>query len=302
MQSSIVDYDPQQVIRAARMLQQRTVLRHIGIDFFYAQLPATPEPIRFPAFSEDNLILHVGGELELQAQIGRRYREAVWPGKIFIVPRGLPAVWQFSQPCTTMNLFPNRQIMQQLAAEIYQLNPDTLELRPQFALDNPLLFSYGQVLLGLLQHTQADSIALETIALSLLAQVLKQYSIYQPKTIIHESKLTPLRLHRLIEYIHVHLDAPLSLSELGALVQLSPYHLARMFRSTTRQSLHQYILSQRLLAARHMLLGRQRLRSTNRQWQTRATRQTRPVLPKWLHTTSRHKLPNHQRPADQRQL
>jgi AraC family transcriptional regulator len=258
MQTSIIDYDPQQVLRSARLLHQRSVLRHLGIDLIYAQLPQSREALSFPAFSEDNLIWHLGGELEIQVKIGRSYRAPVWPGKVFIVPRGQPAVWQFGQACTTMNLFPNGQIMQQLAAELYQLNPNRLELRPQFGLDDPLLFSYGQVLLRLLQEPQADSVALETVAFGLLAQVLRQYTVFQPSAPLYESKLSQPRLGRLIEYIHLHLDTALSLGELGAVVQLSPYHLARMFRSTTGQSLHQYILSQRLLAARHMLLGRHR--------------------------------------------
>jgi AraC family transcriptional regulator len=67
------------------------------------------------------------------------------------------------------------------------------------------------------------------------------------------------RLHRTIDYITGHLDSALSLPELAANVELSPFHFCRMFKKSTNLTPHQYILQLRIDRARHLLNGRRRM-------------------------------------------
>jgi AraC family transcriptional regulator len=60
-------------------------------------------------------------------------------------------------------------------------------------------------------------------------------------------------LVRLCDYIEAHLESPLTLEELGGVVQYSPFHLARRFRQATGQTLHQYVTSRRLAKAQALL-------------------------------------------------
>ena len=58
------------------------------------------------------------------------------------------------------------------------------------------------------------------------------------------------KLRRLTDYVHDHIAGALSLKELAALVEMSPYHVARAFRASTGNSLWSYVLECR---ARHAL-------------------------------------------------
>jgi AraC family transcriptional regulator len=58
----------------------------------------------------------------------------------------------------------------------------------------------------------------------------------------------------LCDYIDAHLESPLTLEELGSVVQYSPFHLARRFRQATGQTLHQYVTNRRLAKA-HALIA-----------------------------------------------
>ncbi len=60
-------------------------------------------------------------------------------------------------------------------------------------------------------------------------------------------------LLRLCDYIDAHLEGPLTLEELGSVVQYSPFHLARRFRQATGQTLHQYVTCRRLAKAQALL-------------------------------------------------
>ena len=57
------------------------------------------------------------------------------------------------------------------------------------------------------------------------------------------------------DYIDAHLESPLTLEELGSVVQYSPFHLARRFRQATGQTLHQYVTNRRLAKAHALIAG-----------------------------------------------
>lgn len=58
---------------------------------------------------------------------------------------------------------------------------------------------------------------------------------------------------RVIEYMHAHLSRPITIHELAAVVQLSPYHFARAFRQMHGVPPHRYLLRMRLEHARDLL-------------------------------------------------
>ncbi|MBQ7514963.1 MAG: helix-turn-helix domain-containing protein [Schwartzia sp.] len=62
------------------------------------------------------------------------------------------------------------------------------------------------------------------------------------------------KIQRLLAYINDHLTDDLSVERLAAALYVSRFHLMRQFKAATGYSLHQYILSKRLLRARRLLL------------------------------------------------
>ena len=57
------------------------------------------------------------------------------------------------------------------------------------------------------------------------------------------------------EFISSQLSSPLTLAELAAEAALSDYHFARMFRQSTGQSPHQYVMIKRMNMAEQLLLN-----------------------------------------------
>jgi AraC-like DNA-binding protein len=66
--------------------------------------------------------------------------------------------------------------------------------------------------------------------------------------------LTRFRIARLHEYIESNLANRLTIHELAAVIDVSPAHLARLFREATATPLHRYVMSRRLAKARDLLL------------------------------------------------
>jgi AraC family transcriptional regulator len=65
--------------------------------------------------------------------------------------------------------------------------------------------------------------------------------------------LPEFRLRRVTQYIEANLRRPLRLAELSALVNMSPFHFARLFKRRTGLSPHQFVLRARITAASALL-------------------------------------------------
>ena len=57
------------------------------------------------------------------------------------------------------------------------------------------------------------------------------------------------KLWRVIEYIQQNLDQDLTLAELAAMVYMSPYHFARLFKRSTGVPPHRFVVRQRITRA-----------------------------------------------------
>jgi AraC family transcriptional regulator len=65
--------------------------------------------------------------------------------------------------------------------------------------------------------------------------------------------LPSCKLRRVIEYIQQNLDKDLALAELAAVVYMSPYHFARLFKRSTGVPPHRFVIRQRIARASAIL-------------------------------------------------
>jgi AraC family transcriptional regulator len=61
--------------------------------------------------------------------------------------------------------------------------------------------------------------------------------------------LPSCRVKRVTEYIEQNLDKELGLAELAAIVYMSPYHFARLFKCSTGLPPHRFVVQQRIARA-----------------------------------------------------
>ncbi len=65
------------------------------------------------------------------------------------------------------------------------------------------------------------------------------------------------RLRRVIEHVQQNLDKDLRLAELAAVVYMSPYHFARLFKCSTGLPPHRFVVRQRIARASAFLATRE---------------------------------------------
>ena len=94
---------------------------------------------------------------------------------------------------------------------------------------------------------------LDSVERALALALVNGYAVRRPSPRTYRGGLTPARLRKVTEFVHAKIEDNLSLEDLADSVQLSTAHFSQMFRKTTGQTPHQFVLQQRMEAAKYML-------------------------------------------------
>jgi AraC family transcriptional regulator len=188
---------------------------------------------------------------------GQERTEPGPPGSVAIIPAGTPSQWRWSGPSESTHVLVEPQLLARVAAEALDLNPDRVEIPPVFDLSHPQI---RDVLLALDRELREGGpggrLLAESLGNVLAVQLLRHFSATGTADPRPGGGLSKPRLRAVIEYIHEHLDAELSLDHLAAVARMSPYHFARLFKNSTGLPPHQYVIARRVERAKELLRDR----------------------------------------------
>jgi AraC family transcriptional regulator len=94
---------------------------------------------------------------------------------------------------------------------------------------------------------------LDSVEQAMAVTLVNGHAVRHRPLQIYRGGLGSARLRRIRELVHAKMEDDLSLDEMAQAVGLSTAHFARMFRKSTGQTPHQFVLRQRLERAQAML-------------------------------------------------
>jgi AraC family transcriptional regulator len=134
--------------------------------------------------------------------------------------------------------------------------PGQLELRLEHGLEDGLIKTLClELKREVEQGGPSGRLYAETLGTSLALHLAIHYSSRKnrfPQEV--KGGLSPRVVRQALAFIHERLTEDFSLGEIAAAVGLSPFHFARMFKRTLGLSPHQFVTSQRLEAAKQMMI------------------------------------------------
>jgi AraC family transcriptional regulator len=138
-----------------------------------------------------------------------------------------------------------------LAAEL--VRNGTAHLEPQDAFSDPLISQIALMVANEIETGFADGILADALNIALAAQVTRRF--VDPSTITLEptNGLSGERLKRVQDYVEVHLNDRLTLTEIAGVACLSPYHFSRSFKQAVGVSPHRYVAQQRVERAKTLM-------------------------------------------------
>jgi AraC family transcriptional regulator len=139
-------------------------------------------------------------------------------------------------------------------AEEMEVDADRIELIEQRRATDPTLRHIALALRAGVQSGDAlDRMYGEGLSTALAAHLLREYGAAVLKPKIQYGGLTRAKLVRAVEYIQDQLAADLTVSGIAQAVGMSPYYFTRLFKESTGQSPHQYVVEARVRRAKELL-------------------------------------------------
>jgi len=141
-----------------------------------------------------------------------------------------------------------------LLASVGDALPAATTLRPAVGFNDSALWHLAHALRAECEHDGVTGpLYAETLGLALSMRLLQYQSGLGQAPARGRGGLAPWRLRRIIDYLGDNIAGSVALSDLAAIAELSPSHMARAFRTETGESPHRYHLRLRIERAKAML-------------------------------------------------
>jgi AraC family transcriptional regulator len=139
-------------------------------------------------------------------------------------------------------------------AEGLELDSDRIELIEKRRSTDPTLHHIAMALRAGVQSGGAlQRMYWEALSTALAVHLLREYGAAVPGPKKQHGGLPREKLVRAVEYIQDHLDTDLTVSRIAQAVYISPYHFTKLFKQSTGQSPHQYVVEARVRKAKELL-------------------------------------------------
>ena len=139
-------------------------------------------------------------------------------------------------------------------AEGLEFEADRIELIEQRRSSDPTLHHIAMALRAGVQTGAAlDRIYGEALSTALAVHLLREYGAAVPGAKKQDGGLPREKLVRAVEYIRDQLATDLTVSRIAQAVYISPYHFTKLFKQSTGQSPHRYVVEARVRKAKELL-------------------------------------------------
>lgn len=236
----------------ALMLSSQKALWH-GVKASYHNFQTAVETPNH-CFSQHLITIHLNHAVVMKEQLlnGELRCDRFRDGDICLTPATTPVLVRLRDASEFISLYLEPTFMRQIAAEV--VDPDRLEVVPQFKLNDPLIYQIGIALKANLESESAcNRLYADSMATALSAHLLQHYSIQKPEIKSYSDGLSQVQLRQVTEYIHRHSAQNPSLVIMAEIVQMSPYYFSRLFKKSTGFTPHQYLLRCRTDRAKQLL-------------------------------------------------
>ena len=245
-QEASFDVPPEHIVQSSRGKEWN------GIDV--AEIVHPLDDFALPALPRHVLVVNLSSPAEIQERrLGRLGH--LGTGGLVILPAGAPSTWHLERQGEVrhLHLYLSPTLLQNIATEL-DINPDTVQLLDTLGVADPQLET---IALSFLSELRSDGLGgkvyAESLANILVVHLLRHHSSVKLPSVSRHIGLPQTTLRQVLAYIEEHLTKNLSLSDIAVQAHLSPYHFARLFKTSTGLSPHQYVIHRRIERAKLLL-------------------------------------------------
>ena len=178
----------------------------------------------------------------------RRVVPGIEAGSMMVCPRGLGGRWVFHQEVETLHVYVPQPLLDQ-----FSRSGQAVELHDDLDIDDPVLRRLMQHIGAAMQGDDADRLLADTLGVALAARLAENHACHGAPAGHVRGGLAGWQLKRVAEYLSANLGVEVSLAELAAIADLSPYHFCRAFKQSTGLPPHAWLTARRIERAQELM-------------------------------------------------
>jgi AraC family transcriptional regulator len=166
-------------------------------------------------------------------------------------PSGVTLESTVDAPIRFVQIVQSRDVYDNVLAEM--VRGGAVELEPQTGLHDPLISQIALTIANEIEAEFSDHILADALNTALAVQITRRF--VDPSAIALEPSngLSRERLKRVHDYIEVHLEDRLTLTDLAGVACLSPYHFSRSFKQAVGVGPQRYVMRRRFERAKALM-------------------------------------------------
>ena len=176
-----------------------------------------------------------------------------FPGAICLFPAQSESLWRIEDQFRFLHVYFEDRDLRRCVEQIWDRESSQLSLNPLYQINDPLLARAGSLLEASDWEGPANRLALDHLLEWLMVQLVQHHTSRPQRPPVVRGGLSRTQSQRVRAYIEANLSEPLSLAQLAELVNLSPWHFARLFRVSFGEPPHSFVLRRRLEVAQQKL-------------------------------------------------
>lgn len=202
--------------------------------------------------AEDHISLYLGNRIALRSRYDGRAREIeLRAGDISVGPAGLRYAVSWSKPAEFLTLVGTRAMFSKAARELGTRG--SFEFQAINLRDPHIEWILRNLHKDLAEGNPTGPLYSELLLAALAVRAIKSLGTIAAEPRIYRKGLASSTLRQLTSYLDEHLDQPISLTDLAARADISPHYFCQLFKQSTGQSPHQYLLQRRIEQAKRLL-------------------------------------------------
>ncbi|MGB3542547.1 helix-turn-helix transcriptional regulator [Rubrivirga sp.] len=199
------------------------------------------------------LVVPVGVTQRLTWQShGAEQRSEFSDGDSILNPAGLDTRPRWSGPVELVLLAVAPSTLDHVAEQTGRCS--SAELVPNYEIRDPLLHQLALTLAAEFEREEKpDLLYAESLTQALVAHLVKEHSVEGARTLTVGRGLAAETLQLVTDYVSARLASTITLAEIASIAGYSPSHFIDLFRRSTGQTPHQYVIERRIREAQRLL-------------------------------------------------
>jgi AraC family transcriptional regulator len=174
-----------------------------------------------------------------------------------LIPAGMSTAWRLTGRADELHLYIPHRVFDRIIAATFDRDPALVGFPDRtFFEDESLHRVLAPSLLGRDWKEPANRLEISQSCFLAFTYLVRTYSTAKARSLVAKGGLPPAVRRRIEDYVEAHLASPLTLTELAAAAGLSEFHFARMFKQSTGESPHAFVLRRRIELAKCLLAKR----------------------------------------------